>query len=80
MRWESAIIAVFGTLLGLVVGVSFGVAIVKALGKNGLKVLTIPVSGLVVITVLGALAGIMASVRPAWRASKLNILQAIATD
>ncbi len=80
VRWESAIIAVFGTLLGLGVGVAFGAAIVKALHKEGITILTLPITGLVIITLLGALAGITASIRPAWRAAKLDVLQALATE
>jgi putative ABC transport system permease protein len=80
VRWESAIIAVFGTLLGLGVGVAFGSAIVKALAKEGITNLSLPATGLLVITLLGATAGIAASVRPAWRAAKLNVLAAIAAE
>jgi putative ABC transport system permease protein len=35
---------------------------------------------LIVLVVLGALAGVLAGIRPARRAAKLDVLQAIATQ
>ena len=39
-----------------------------------------PVGQLVIIVIIAALAGVLAAILPAWRASKLNILNAIADD
>jgi putative ABC transport system permease protein len=41
---------------------------------------TLPVSRLLVIGVMGALAGVLAATRPARRAAKTPILEAIATQ
>jgi putative ABC transport system permease protein len=80
VRWESVIIALFGTLLGLIIGIFFGWALVKALASEGLNVLSLPPGRLIVLVILGALVGILAAWWPARRASKLDILDAIATE
>lgn len=80
VRWESVIIAVFGTLLGLVIGIGFGWAMVQALSSQGLGVLRIPVGTLVGAVVVAALAGVVAALLPARRASRLNVLAAISGD
>jgi putative ABC transport system permease protein len=80
VRWESVIIALFGTLLGLIIGVFFGWALVKALASQGLNKLSLPPVRLIVLVVLGALVGTFAAWWPARRAAKLDILQAIATE
>jgi putative ABC transport system permease protein len=80
IRWESAIVAVFGTLIGLVVGVAFGVAIVHTLADQGLNKLSIPVPFLVIMVIVAGFAGVLASIWPASRAAKLDILKAIATE
>jgi putative ABC transport system permease protein len=78
IRWESVLIALQGTALGLVIGIFFGWALVTALADQGIDQFTIPVVNLIVVAVIAALAGVVAAIAPSRRASKLNILQAIA--
>jgi putative ABC transport system permease protein len=78
IRWESVLIALQGTVLGLVIGIFFGWALVTALAEQGVDQFTIPVLNLIVVAVIAALAGVAAAIAPSRRASKLNILQAIA--
>ena len=80
IRWESVIIAVQGALLGLVIGVFFGWALVTALRDEGLNTFTVPVLSLVVVVVLAALAGVVAAVMPARRAAKLDVLKAVVSE
>ena len=80
IRWESVIIALQGTLLGLVIGVFFGWALVTALADQGVDVFRIPFANLAVVVVLAGLAGVVAAVAPSRRAAKLNILHAIASE
>ncbi|GMA36151.1 ABC transporter permease [Demequina litorisediminis] len=77
---ESMIMAVFGTVLGMVLGVALGSALVLSLADFGFDGVTIPWVWLVVYTVLAAIAGVLAAIWPAYRASRLDILQAIAAD
>jgi putative ABC transport system permease protein len=80
VRWESIIIAVFGTTLGLAVGTFFGWAIVRSLADQGIDTLTVPVGSLVAVTVMAGIAGAVAAVVPARRAAKLEVLEALTTD
>ena len=80
IRWESVLIALQGTVLGLVIGLFFGWALVMGLRDQGIDHFAIPVVALVVVAVLAALAGVVAAIAPSRRAAKLNILQAIANQ
>ena len=80
IRTESVLICSFGGLLGLVVGTIFGVALQQALKGQGVTELGIPVATLLIYLVCSALAGVVAAALPARRASRLNVLQAIATE
>ena len=80
IRWEAVIIAVFGAVLGLVIGAFFGWAMVQALKDQGISSLSIPGGQLVIYVVLAGLAGVVAAIWPARRAAKLNVLEAITTE
>ena len=76
IRGEAVIVAVFGSLLGLVIGVVFGAAIVQALESEGIT-LTLPVGQLVIFVVLAAVFGLLAGWLPARRAARLDVLHAV---
>jgi putative ABC transport system permease protein len=80
IRWEAVMIAVQGTVLGLVVGIFFGWALVTALADMGLNTLAIPVTSLVVVVVVAALAGVVAAILPARRAARMDVLRAVISD
>jgi putative ABC transport system permease protein len=80
VRVESVVIAIFGGLLGLVVGGVFGVALQRALVNQGVTELSFPVVQLLGYLVLAAVAGVIAAWLPARRASRLNVLNAIASE
>jgi putative ABC transport system permease protein len=80
IRWEAVIIAVFGALLGLVLGVFFGWTLVKALGDQGINAFALPIGSLLVFVAAAAVAGVLASVFPGRRAARLDILRAITTE
>jgi putative ABC transport system permease protein len=80
VRVEAVIIAVIGALLGLVVGLLLGWALQRAMNSLGVKELAIPVPRLLVYVVLAALAGVLASILPARRAAKLDVLEAISYE
>jgi len=81
VRWESVIVALFGTLGGLIVGVFLGWSLVQA-ASHGREVSRFAAPGgqLVAVLVIGALAGVLAGWRPARRAARLDVLEAIATE
>jgi putative ABC transport system permease protein len=79
VRWESVMIAVFGTVLGMTVGMFFGWVMVEALRDEGFSRFVFPYQSLLVIAIIAAVAGVVAAIRPAHRAAKLDVLRAIAT-
>ncbi len=80
VRWESVIIALFGTLLGLIIGIFFGWALVQALRDQGIDQLSLPPGQLLILVFLGAIFGTLAAIWPARRAARLDMLKAIATE
>jgi putative ABC transport system permease protein len=80
IRLEAVIVAVFGALLGVVVGVLFGVSVTVALPDDLVDTVAVPVAQLVIIVVLAGLVGVVAALWPAWRAGRLDVLTAIATE
>ena len=80
IRWESVIIALQGTFLGVAIGLFFGWVMVQALADEGIDTFKVPFGNLTMVVVLAALAGVLAAVAPSRRAAKLNVLQAIAAD
>lgn len=80
VRWEAALVSVFGTLAGIAVGVFLGWALVRVTADDsGISAIDIPGGQLATIVVVGAIAGVLAGIRPARRAAKLDVLEAVAT-
>ncbi|WP_445395192.1 ABC transporter permease [Streptomyces sp. LE64] len=80
IRLESVVIALFGALLGLGLGMAWGTTAQKLLALEGLKVLEIPWPTIVTVFVGSAFVGLFAALVPAFRAGRMNVLRAIATD
>ncbi|MFF3392493.1 ABC transporter permease [Streptomyces sp. NPDC002669] len=80
IRLESVVIAVFGALLGLGLGMGWGTAAQKLLALEGLGVLDIPWPTILTVFVGSAFVGLFAALVPAFRAGRMNVLNAIATD
>lgn len=81
VRWESVIIAVFGTIGGIGIGTFLGWGLMRALNvQEGFGVFALPVVPLAVVLGVAAVAGLLAAVRPARRAARTDILAAIASS
>jgi putative ABC transport system permease protein len=80
VRGEAFTVALFGTVGGVGLGLFLAWAMVDTLADEGFTAFAVPTAQLAVVLVLGALVGVVASVRPARRAAKLDVLEAIATD
>ncbi len=80
VRLEAIAIAVLGAVLGVAMGLGFGVALQRAIADEGVEVLAIPWTLLIVLVLLSAVAGVLAALLPARRAGKLNVLEAITTE
>jgi putative ABC transport system permease protein len=80
IRWEAAIIAVLGAVLGLALGVFFGWTLVRGLRNQGITDFALPYGTLVGFVVAAALAGIVAAIFPGRRAARIDMLRAITTE
>ena len=80
VRWESVVIAVIGAVVGLALGLVWGWVFTRSLRSEGLTVFSVPVGQLLVFLAIAVVAGIVAAVVPAWRASRLDVLDAIAAE
>jgi putative ABC transport system permease protein len=72
--FESIITALLGATLGMPVGILLALMVGKAIKYPAF---TIPVPTLVVFVVAAILAGVVTAILPAYRAGKLNVLEAL---
>jgi putative ABC transport system permease protein len=75
---ESTLIALFGAVLGVGLGLTFGALFVRTLRNQGLTHIAIPFGQSAVMLVLAALVGVLAALWPAIRAARTRPLEAIA--
>jgi putative ABC transport system permease protein len=80
VRWESVVISVIGALIGAALGIGLGVALTHALADQGIDKISVPGVQLALYVVAAALAGVLAAVGPARRASKVDVLRAVVTE
>ncbi|WP_406839953.1 ABC transporter permease [Streptomyces sp. AHU1] len=82
VRWESVLVAAFGTAGGLALGAFLGWVLVKASdgASDSAFAFALPPGRLAVVALVGLAAGALAGLRPARRAARLDVLRAIATE
>ncbi|MFJ1569567.1 ABC transporter permease [Streptomyces erythrochromogenes] len=80
IRLESVVIALFGALLGLGLGMGWGATAQQLLALEGLKVLEIPWPTIIGVFAASAFVGLFAALVPAFRAGRMNVLNAIASE
>ncbi|MGI5406662.1 ABC transporter permease [Streptomyces chartreusis] len=80
IRLESVVIAVFGAVLGLALGLVWGVCTQQVLALQGMTALAIPWPTIVAVVIGSAVVGVVAALLPALRASRMNVLAAIAHE
>jgi putative ABC transport system permease protein len=76
IRHESVVTALIGAALGMAVGIFLAALTSTALSKYGV-VFALPYKSLAAFVVVAILAGMLAAILPARRASKLNVLEAL---
>ena len=80
VRWESVITSLLGAVLGIILGIGLGWVIVFALKDQGLTSFKLPVGPTIFIMVMSFIVGLFAAIYPAWRATRVNILDALNTN
>ena len=85
IRWESVIVAVSAPSAGLASASSSGGRSSRRprtarASSSPPRLFTAPVGRFIIVLLVGAVAGVLAAVRPARRAAKRPVLEAIATE
>ena len=80
IRLEAVLVAVLGTLIGLGAGLGIAYTIVNALESQGLTTFDVPVTAMIALVLGGGALGVIAALRPAGRASRLDVITAIAEE
>ena len=80
VRWESVITSLLGAVLGIILGIGLGWIIVFALKDQGLTSFKLPVGPTIIIMIMSFIVGLFAAIYPAWRATRVNILDALNTN
>ncbi len=79
VRYEAVITALIGAIIGMVIGMIFAALMSVPLKSQGF-VISYPAVQLIVLLVLSGLVGVLAAVAPARRASRLDVLEALAYE
>jgi len=73
-------VATFGAVVGIVVGTLIGVALSLAVPVSVIDRLALSWSTIALILVGAVIAGLIAALYPSYKASNLDVLEAIATE
>jgi putative ABC transport system permease protein len=76
IRHESVITALIGAALGIPLGIFLSVLMIQALSQYDVE-FWLPLLPLAIFTVIAIVAGVLAAIVPARRASRLNVLEAL---
>ena len=80
VRWEAVIVSTFGALVGIVVGTFLGVILTLAVPDDVISKLAFNPTIIVAILIGAVIAGLVAALYPSYKASNMNVLEAIATE
>jgi putative ABC transport system permease protein len=80
IRIEALVVALLGTLVGLAFGLFVAYMVTRPIFQDGSGSFAWPVQELVLVALLGVVIGIVASLVPAWRASRLDVLEAVESE
>ena len=80
IRVEGIIVALFGTVLGIVLGIIFGAVGVAVTPNDFISEFSINPTFIIIYLILGVVIGLLSALWPAYRASRLNILDAISYE
>lgn len=80
VRWEAIIVSTFGAIVGIIVGTLIGIALSLAVPDTIIDRLAFSPTIIVVILVGAVIAGLIAALYPSYKASNMNVLEAIATE
>ncbi len=77
LRYEALLISLFGSLVGVGLGIAFGIGSVAAIPSTIADSVEVPLGQIVALVVVASIASVLASAVPAWRAAKRSPLELI---
>jgi putative ABC transport system permease protein len=80
IRYEAVLISLVGATMGVLLGLAGAGSMVHLLREKGLTDFSVPISQLLVYVAAAVVAGVLAAAWPARRATRMDVLAAIATD
>jgi putative ABC transport system permease protein len=80
VRWEAVIVSTFGAFVGIVLGTFLGVVASLAVPDDVISKLAFNPAIIIVVLIFAILAGLLAALYPSFKASNMNVLEAIATE
>ena len=80
VRWEAVIVATFGTVVGIVVGTLIGIALCFAVPDTVVDGIAFSATTFGIILAGAVVAGLTAALYPSYKASNLDVLQAVVTE
>ncbi len=80
IRYEAVLIALVGATMGVLLGLAGAGSLVHLLREKGLTDLSVPLGQLLAYVAAAVVAGVLAAAWPARRATRMDVLAAIATD
>jgi putative ABC transport system permease protein len=80
VRWEAIIVSMFGALVGIVLGTLIGIALSLAVPDTLIDGITFSIPTIIAILIGAVIAGLIASLYPSVKASRMDVLEAIATE
>ena len=80
VRWEAIIVSTFGALVGIVLGTLIGIVLSMAVPDTIIDEISFSVPTIIAILIGAVLAGVIAALYPSFKASRMDVLEAIATE
>lgn len=77
---EAVVISVFGAVLGIGIGSGLGIAVQQALKDDFVDVLAMPWGTMVTYLIAAIVIGLFSAIIPAYRANKLDVLEAVSSE
>lgn len=80
VRWEAVIVALIGTILGIGLGIGLSWLMVRVLASQGITDFSAPPVWMITTALIAAGLAVSASILPARRAARLDVLEAIGAE
>jgi putative ABC transport system permease protein len=80
VRWEAVIVSTFGAIIGIILGTFLGIVLSMAVPDDIVGQLAFNPGIIIAILVGAVVAGLLAALYPSYKASNMNVLEAIATE